>query len=1660
MSNPTDPTKPSPDQPDPNRRDADEKQPGDVGDTPIARSSFDFELPPDAGSYSDLPPVPQPDVNDTGPAHAALPSRPAAAPGGTNTSFDFFDLPPESRPPPAAAGDEDVFDFTPSGSPGAPSSITLGSGVLDLASLSDVPEAQPASNPQSVPDIASLFPPAAEAPSSGPDSFALPHPAVPELELPDLGPPSGVMDLGDLGLPGGSASDLFGSSVADLPAVEGASSVFGGSALELPTLDPHPSDSAVTLPALGAGLSDGKLAEPVAPVAPAAGWMGPGAAEAADVHEALPVEEEPAGAQPPSSHSGFDFQLPPSGELAAPLAPGQDSEVAVGNLEPAASVKPASGWLDADVLAALAAPPAGEPTSDPLAAPPPAAEAVESSDIFSGARAPAAQPVEQSDVIAATAYGTPAAEKPSEPVRPSEVALNFNAAPVGSTVYGGGGGDLPVAEEASSAVPLVGGGADPESIHDMPDPAADPLFDSSRLAGAPDLPPTPAAHADAEEAPDYGSSPEISADASSILADLVTPAPGRPGQDSSRVPVEAPGMGRTLTPAPEEVGFDLTVPDEPIPVELFDEPGEPTDWHSQSGSDLFADRRAAPELEDSGRVQPIDPALAPEEPSEGSLSTAPSSIFAGVKPPAGSGSASRPGDLGPAELTEADLSEAAEFSDHPTTGETAELAAPRAGHSSADFQLPPEAGAAEDDGGAIDWDAAELSSDEGATRGIPRDASLSAIIRGYSDGAETEAATRERPRAGADEEGPVVTVDWMANSGEGPAMTAPIPPKAEERPAPRREEKERPARSRRAEAGTGSAEKARPARAAEPGEKEGTREYPVKKGGGVLAGALAGALLASAALAGVYFSGLVPNSEKTAALPPPPPPNNAGSTATPPPTVQAPGAGPRDAFAAGDFSRALELLKAQQAVSAEDRAAAGSIRVYSKVHGSGTDADLKQGREDLKAVIAEAETAKSPESVRRAVKATVDLGVSYEAAGDHEAARKLFTEARAKFPGYAEVFDALLDRMEGAGGTSFRLTPADAERVLLSVGVLLADDNPKAEEPKGDLPEPGLYYWKAVRQARDGNYKQAVELIGKAKEAHLKRAKALAGRGLNPLTDPLEQMFPRSCDELAAYWRLKGELYANPAVAEAIKKDGVAKALDALARSAKEAATAKADLAKAEKDVATARAERMKAEKDLTAAKTELGKAEKGLTGAKADLKLANDKATKLEGEAAKLGKDVKAAEKARLEAEDKLKVAATDAKALEKKLAETSEALVDVRKQAKERQEALAAVARELRPAVKLPEKWTPADLAAGAKSLASLVKEKDLKALADRLTKAETAAKVATDKLATETKRLADKYEGDIKKLKEGNTAELKTLTDSYAADLKKLKDENADAVVKLKEADAAAEKKVADARAAAEKKLRDQLAADTKKLKEDYEAALKAEQARTEAERKAAAVAVASAQKQLGGAVTPSQVLDVWLPVLTDLRRPADAEPAAALAKRALASSAPGSEDEAKAHTTLGMALLLKGQYDGARDEFQAARRSPAYKADRPWAKVADTGLEATADPLSPYRQPVVLPPVDATAAARSLDAGIDAYRAGRYEAAAAALIDAARNDPADPVAWYFLGAAHWALGKEDQAKKDFAQGAEREKVSPLPGRAISGALRPIQGTVRDALDKGRP
>jgi hypothetical protein len=1664
MSNPSDPTAPgTPNQPDPKK--PDEKP----AEHQAGGSSFEFKLPDGANTYGDLPPVPPPEGVDSTMVHkAALPPRPTSTRPATNT-FDFIDLPdvdpaalsgtnlskkPAAPPAPAPAPAPEPPLLTPTDNaivipppaPAAPvpgdSGVTfelppvptpdlvphpLSSTDIDLSRMPEVPLAEPPSS-KSIPDIASLFP--STAAPSGPDSDVFGAPAAP----PEV-PPAGL-----------SSFVLGSAAIADL---------------ELPVT---PSSAEFELPATPSSAALGELVPDVPLDDPSSAVMAEQVPLAPELDEAL-SDLEPA---PPLDDAIL-------GELAtaSPIDP----------------VAPASGWLDSEVqsvpTAELVDPvPKAEPSASALDTGPPSSGA-DSSDIFSGSRLAPALPSGHSDVISATASPAPSgAALPADLAHPSDVALTFDRPPGGSTMQDGNSADLPVADEVLDAEILGAPGLDDESIHDMPDPAsADPLFDSAKLMAAPELPAAPA-EVPIEEATDYGSVPDITADASSILADLNEPRAAPPGADSSSVRVEAPGVDRTLTDGAGE-GFDLTVSDEPVPAGLFDEPAagngsESTDWQAQGGSDLFAENRTAPEIdldsERTDRVEPADVDLSGEQPS---LSSGQSSIFSDRNPvPTGSGNVSIGAPSSGA--VEAELTDAEPDDTH------APPAAPRKsgrGHSSADFELPKTGAKTADEGGAIDWDAAALSADDNATRGIPKDASLSAVLRGVS-GDTSEDPTKDASPL-ADE--PVVTVDWMAGSSEGSAVVEPAKTdpefdtsaKARKKSADKPKAKVKGLVSDTDPAGTEQtqqkdAKKTRPTSDSDTGSAESEqadekkKSKPSKKGGGTLVGVLLGALFAGGAWAALYFSGTIPNEEKRAAAPPGGlpgpggPPGSGGPPGLPgpggPPGVPGPGGpqqhpqppgavDPHAAFAAGNTAQALQVLKNMPPTTTAGKAAAGHVRVFAKLQDTGTDDDLKLGRADLQAVIDDTEAAKTPDGLKRAVQATVTLGASYEATGDTAAARKLFTEAKTKYPAHAAVFDALLDKLDTppAPGTSLRLAPADLERALFAVAVLLADDQPKADDP-----EPGTFYWKAVKLGAEGKYTEAIEQIGKAKAAHIKRAKALAGRGLNPLTDPLEQMFPRACDEMAAAWKLKNELYTHPGIAEAIKKDGLAKTLDSLAKAQTDLTKANADLTKAQTDLATANADLKTAKADVTSKEKEL--------------------------------KKVKDEADARTELHKKAELAAN------KKITELTEerdaSTLQVKKQKEmvaNLTEVLNQVADALKPTVTLPEKWGSAELVAGVKSAAGRATGPDLKALvpnamvaigggglaagqlldiAERLNKAEAVAKTATEKLATETKKFNDKYDTDTAKLKADHAAELKKLTDGYAADTKKLKDDHTEALKKLKDASADDIKKLTDKFAADSKKLTDDHLAAVKKLNDDHAAALKAEQARTEAEKKAAALKDLAFQKQLANAVTPGQAVDIWLPVLTDLRRSSDAEPAMAIAKRALASSLPDSEDAAKAHTVNGMALLLKGDLPAAKDEFQTAKRSPAYQADKPWAKVADNGLDAIDDPLAPYRQPVVIPPVDLKAAAKSLDAGVSAYKAGKYEAAATALTDATKNDPADPVAWYYLGAVRWAQGNEGQAKKDFGQGAEREKVTSVSTRVLGEALAPIQGAARTALDKARP
>jgi tetratricopeptide (TPR) repeat protein len=1341
-------------------------------------------------------------------------------------------------------------------------------------------------------------------------------------------------------------------------------------------------------------------------------------------------------------------EIPVAGVEPLPELPPRQ-EVETENYEPLIPVAPASGWLDSEapvkpVDTDLFAEPLGVHEADLFEAPP----AIESSDIFSAGPIPTAAGADQSDVISATAYGPSNLAQPHKLSSPSDADLSLDSIQEGSSLWQQG--------EVLGAEQLPGSSDD---VH------GDALRDFTPVHHDPD--------ADPDDISDYGATPQATQDASSILSDLSDPG-DISFNESSAVRLDAPGVGRTLSNNPEQASeFDLTVSKDPAVPELdaaasAAEHDETTDWQDQGSSDLFAEGRSVGEINlgfESGLVSPIDPHLTSEDPS---LTSAPSSIFSGAKPPFSSPGSDHVRIGRPAEEEDA----AVEFSDHPTAAPESDNSAlpglektsvrPLQPSGKIDFDhsnLPTPPAQDSQDSGRVDWGNPELAAKGGGEAGVGlpngiQDSPASGILKlsKFEEESFEESTRPPNPKVKSatgkttagfetqaapalpDGSDPSVEIDWMAGSSSEEPVLA---PEVYEQAAPTKDKTKSKAKDKKV---TDREKKRLNA------SREVSKALGKKTTGSWIGGTLLGMVLASGACAGLYFGGVIPKGDKSEPIKI----SQAGTTTPPTQQIQPtekPSLGLGDAKAAleaGDPTRALKVLDtitaaAPDKVTPDTKAARGQARLFATYQGLGEAAtvasdnvELKKAREELQAVLNDAEAGKTPGGEKLAVKATIHLGLTYELAGDQAKAREIYEEGLRKFPNYSATFQAALDRVTAltatSDGLSRRLLPADAQQLLFAVLLIQPETSTKEEE------EAGMSFWRAVNLATAGRYSEATAEIKKAKQVHLKQAKAQAGRGLNPLSDPLEQIFSRCCDELKAYWELRGAISANKPIAELVKKDGVEKAMSELA-----AAQSKA-------------LEAVKLMTDLKEATDKLAKADKDLKAA-AD-KLAVEEKTRLTNEA-QIGKELVEARESYAKAE------ATRVKA----------------------EETIASLAKELQTAKLLPEKYDLPALLAAQKSATDRATGPTLTALlspgmmtvggaglsagqlvdlAERLTKAEATAKIATEKLAVETKRLTTENAAELRTLKEGHAAAVKKLTDEYAAEMKKLMDTYATSSAKVKEDHLAELKTMTDKFATDLKKLTDENAMAIKTLTDGFEGKIKGLEAAVAKEKAAGEDVAARLRLDFGNALSPAKALDLWLPQLTELRRVADADPALANAKKVLSTAGADSEDAAKARTVAGLALLLKGNLAEAKELFQAARSSPAYlaSAGKEWVKAADLGLASVTDPLAPYRLPIEKPRRDLKLAARALDLGIGAYKSGRYAESVTFLTDSTKADPTNPLAWYFLGAAHWGTGAISQAKEDFRQGGEWEKQSTLLGRAISDSLESIQGPARDALSVARP
>ncbi len=421
-------------------------------------------------------------------------------------------------------------------------------------------------------------------------------------------------------------------------------------------------------------------------------------------------------------------------------------------------------------------------------------------------------------------------------------------------------------------------------------------------------------------------------------------------------------------------------------------------------------------------------------------------------------------------------------------------------------------------------------------------------------------------------------------------------------------------------------------------------------------------------------------------------------------------------LAAGEPERALPGLEAA-GDAAEVRADRGKARLQARVRelarvgrlAANGDAGLKQAEEDLSAAVAAANTITTDAGRRSAVDAALHLGVARELVGDRAGAARAYEAGAKAFPAARVVFDTALTRLKLTAPAGARnLAPRAALDLVQAAAVtlvLLAPPDESAAEPKPLPAEAGFEFWAAANYAAANDYPAARAAIQRAKAAHDARRLLLAGRGLNPQSDPLEQVFSRCCDDLAAYWTLKQDAYTHPAAGPLIAKVGVKRALDQLAAAPKATAA----------EVAQVRKEAAAKEVTQQAVIADLGM----------NLKLVRDAADKSKAQAADVAKALAMAEKALADETAKRTAAAADAAAAATKLREATGAVATLTAEVK---------ALQGRPPGVEPK--MPADGDA-AKALAQARAE--LTAAKQAVRDAEAAAKTAADGQAVMAARVA---------------------------------------------------------------------------------------------------------------------------------------------------------------------------------------------------------------------------------------------------------------------------------------------------------------------------------
>jgi tetratricopeptide (TPR) repeat protein len=156
----------------------------------------------------------------------------------------------------------------------------------------------------------------------------------------------------------------------------------------------------------------------------------------------------------------------------------------------------------------------------------------------------------------------------------------------------------------------------------------------------------------------------------------------------------------------------------------------------------------------------------------------------------------------------------------------------------------------------------------------------------------------------------------------------------------------------------------------------------------------------------------------------------------------------------------------------------------------------------------------------KSAEGTLWLGLINEAFGRTDEARETYDSGRDNFPHRARLFIAArsrLDAMAGGKKVAVKIDP----QLGLALALTMMELPPDAG---GLTDEAGYDFWDAVALSRKGDFSGARAALLKARAAHEQRRDLFIRRGPNPDSDPRDDIFLHSCDQMLAWWDVQAKL--------------------------------------------------------------------------------------------------------------------------------------------------------------------------------------------------------------------------------------------------------------------------------------------------------------------------------------------------------------------------------------------------------------------------------------------------------------------------------------------------------------------------------------------------------